>query len=197
MHNMADQINLTVAKNLTAESLNLLLARFSADKRESAIVYTDLRDSLIRFFQLKGDAEPESAADETLDRTAAKIAAETPIIDVKKYCFGVARLIFLERTRLAHREKNAAEEFFKAGDSLTANSETNEFDFFRECFDSLPAADRNFLQNYFADLPYAELIESRRRLMGETGISLEQMRVKIFRLRKNLEKCVRLRRENN
>ena len=94
-----------MAKNLTSESLNLLLARFSEDKRQAAAAYTALRDSLVRFFEIKGDSEPEAAADATLDRTALKVAADTPIDDIRKYSFGIARLIFLERLRLSQKEK--------------------------------------------------------------------------------------------
>ena len=125
---------LIVAKNLTVESLNRLLAEFSADERQAAAAYTNLRDSLIRFFELKGDSEPESAADETLDRTAAKVAANTPIDNLTKYSFGVARLIFLERLRLAQKEKNAAADFYAEKTvSANENEETDDFQFFREC----------------------------------------------------------------
>jgi DNA-directed RNA polymerase specialized sigma24 family protein len=186
-----------VAKNLTSESLNLLLARFSEDERQAAVAYTDLRDSLVRFFALKGDSEPEAAADETLDRTALKVAAGTPIDNVTKYSFGVARLIFLERMRLARKEKIAAEDFYTGKEVSFIDAETDDFKFFRECFDRLPTAERTFLQSYFTDAPYEKLIETRRRLTSEAGISINQIRVKVSRLRKRLENCVRIKRKNN
>lgn len=182
---------LIVAKNLTAESLNRLLAEFSEDQRQAAAAYTNLRDSLIRFFTLKGDSEPEAAADETLDRTAAKLTANTPVENITKYSFGVARLIFLERLRLARKEKNAANFYAKKNALANDDEETDDFQFFRDCFRGLTAAERNFLQSYFADLPFKGLNELRHRLTEETGVSIEQMRVKIFRLRKRLENCVR------
>ena len=187
-----------MTKNLTSESLNRLLAELSEDERQAAAAYTHLRDSLVRFFDLKGDFEPEAAADETLDRTAAKVAANTPIDDVKKYSFGVARLIYLERLRLFQKQKNAAEDFYAGKDTATNNAEeTDDFQFLRDCFKSLSVTDRNFLQSYFADLPYEKLTGVRNRLTVETGVPIKQMRVKIFRLRKRLENCVRARRENN
>ncbi len=186
-----------MAKNLTSESLNLLLARFSEDERQAAVAYTNLRDSLIRFFALKGDSEPEAAADETLDRTALKVAADTPIDNIAKYSFGVARLIFLERMRLARKEKNAVEDFYTEREVLFIDAETDDFKFFRECFDRLPTVERTFLQSYFTDAPYEKLIETRRRLTVETGVSINQIRVKVSRLRKRLENCVRIKRKNN
>ncbi len=189
-----------VTKNLTSHALNSLLARFSEDERQSAAHYTALRDALVRFFELKGDAEPETAADETLDRTAAKVAANTPIDDVKKYSFGVARLIFLERLRFSKKERLAAEDFYERGKTSAANvanADTDDFHLLRECFESLPTAERVFLGDYFADLPAAALTEQRRRLTVEKEISLNQMRVKVSRLRKRLDRCVRARRKKN
>lgn len=186
-----------MAKNLTSESLNLLLAKFSEDERQAAVAYTTLRDSLVRFFALKGDSEPEAAADETLDRTALKVAADTPIDDIKKYIFGVARLIYLERVRHSQKEKNAAEDFYAGKQVFLMEVETDDFKFFRECFNRLPTGERIFLQTYFTDAPYEKLIETRRRLTDEAGVSINQIRVKVSRLRKRLEKCVRIRRKNN
>ena len=186
-----------VAKNLTSESLNLLLARFSEDERQAAAAYSTLRYSLVRFFEIKGDSEPETAADETLDRTALKVAANTPIDDVKKYSFGVARLIFLERLRLSQKEKKAAEDFYTGKKVSLIDAETDDYKFFRECFDRLPNAERIFLQSYFTDAPYQKIIETRRRLTVEAGVSINQIRVKVSRLRKRLENCVRIKRKNN
>ena len=186
-----------MAKNLTSESLNLLLAKFSEDKRQAAVAYTNLRDSLVRFFTLRGDHEPEAAADETLDRTALKVAERAPIDNITKYSFGVARLIFLERLRHAQKEKNAAEGFYTGKQVFLIEAETDDFKFFRECFNRLPDDDRNFLQIYFTDAPYEKLIETRRRLTDESGVSINQIRVKVSRLRKRLENCVQIKRKNN
>ena len=101
-----------MAKNLTAESLNSLLAKFSDDEREAAAAYTNLRDSLVRFFQLKGDVMPDAAADATLDRVALKIAENAPIENITKYSFGVARLIFFERWRLSQKQSNAVKDYY-------------------------------------------------------------------------------------
>ena len=186
-----------MAKNLTSESFNLLLAKFSEDERQAAAVYTALRDSLVRFFEIKGDSEPEAAADATLDRTALKVAADTPIDDIRKYSFGIARLIFLERLRLSQKEKKAAEDFYTGKKVSLIDAETDDYKFFRECFDRLPNAERIFLQSYFTDAPYQKIIETRRRLTVEAGVSINQIRVKVSRLRKRLENCVQIRRKNN
>ncbi len=61
--------------------------------------YVRLRDKLTSFFDLRGDNDPETAADETLDRAARKVAAGTIVPEIGRYCVGIARLVFLERQR--------------------------------------------------------------------------------------------------
>ena len=186
-----------MSKNLTSQNFERLLAKLSADERQAAVAYTNLRDSLVRFFRLKGDHEPEAAADETLDRTALKVAADTPIDNVTKYSFGIARLIFLERLRGENREKSAAVGFYGARIVAPNVEESDDFQYMRDCLRRLPADERDFLQSYFADDSHDNLIVIRQRLTAENGVSINQIRVKVSRLRKRLEDCVRGRREKN
>ncbi len=180
-----------MAKNLTAESFSVLLKTFSSDEAEAASAYAKLRDSLIRFFQIKGDKTPDEAADETLDRVAVKLGDDVLITDLTKYSFGVARLVFLEGLRKKQKEKMAFENFYAENERQIFDEETDEFAPFRECFESLAEANRSILQAYFADLPYAELDDKRRKLTASLGISSNNLRLKIFRLRRRLEDCVR------
>lgn len=185
-----------VAKNLTAESYSLLLKAFSSDEKEAALAYAKLRDSLARFFQLKGDSADE-AADETLDRVAVKLGENVLIDDLTKYSFGVARLVFLERLRKMQKEKKAFENYRVENAHQKFDEEADDFSPFRECFESLPNADKSILRAYFIDLPHAELNENRQKLTDKLGVTLNNLRLKIFRLRRRLEDCVRGKRKNN
>jgi len=186
-----------VAKNLTAESYTLLLKAFSSDEQEAALAYAKLRDSLTRFFQLKGEAAADEAADETLDRVAAKLSEDVPISDLTKYSFGVARLVFLENLRKMNKGKKAFENYRAENAHQKFDEETDDFSPFRECFESLPNEDKSILRAYFIDLPYAELIENRQKLTDKLGIAMNNLRLKIFRLRQRLEDCMRGKRKNN
>ncbi len=173
------------------ESLQNLLNLLGTDSLEAANAYNRLRSSLVRFFILKGDGEAEEATDETLDRVLQKISDETKIADLQKYCFGVARFIFLERIKRSKKETEAVKEFYE-NDLLEKNAEENDsFSFLRECFNELPKAERQFLQRYFADIPYSELDKQRLEITVEQGISLNSLRLKIFRLRKRLNECLK------
>ena len=186
-----------MAKNLTAESYSLFLEAFSSDEGEAVAALSKLRDSLVRFFQIKGDSDPDEAADKTLDRVAVKLSENVLIEDLTKYSFGVARFVFLERLRKTNTEKKAFENYRAENAHQKFDEETDDFSPFRECFESLPDADKSILKAYFIDLPYAELIENRQQLTVNLGMAMNNLRLKIFRLRRRLEDCVRGKRKNN
>ncbi len=191
------QINCFVAKNLTAESYSLLLKTFASDEGEAVTALSKLRGSLGRFFQIKGDSDPDEAADETLDRVAVKLGDAVLITDVTKYSFGVARLVFLENLRKTQKAKKAFESYRAENERQKAGEETDDFSPLRECFEILADDEKKILRAYFADLPHAELDEKRRKLTALLGVSQNNLRLKIFRLRRRLEDCVRGKRKNN
>ncbi len=176
---------------MTAESLKQLLNAFSSDPAAAGDAFQKLRESLNRYFTVKGDSAPETATDETLDRVARKISEGTAIEDMTKYGFAAARFVYLERLRLEQKQTTAAKTFYEAHEARAKGEERDDFALMRECFGEMSEADRQILRNYFADLPSAELVVRRQDLIDEQQITLNQMRLKIFRLRKRLQNCVR------
>jgi hypothetical protein len=179
-----------VADDLTSESLATLLETLSPDSREAVRAYSELRNALVRFFQLRGDSAPDEAADVALDRVAEKLAHDTKIDDLNKYCFTVAKYVFLERLRLVKKQKLAAEEFYFRNDGRRDRSD-EDLAPFRECFAALSDEDRKILTMYFADLPADRLYEYRRQLAESHEGSINYLRIRIYRLRRRLEDCVR------
>lgn len=139
---------------------------------------------------MKGEALPEEAADITIDRLAQKISQNEPIENLKKYSFGIARLVFLERLRRYDKEKNAAETFYSQNGFHQHPDENAAHELFRECFEQLAEDEKNLLKEYFADLPFAELSRHREELSRALGISLNRLRLNVFRLRGRLESCL-------
>lgn len=183
---------MVVESNQFNKPLQGLFEICSSNQDEAGIVYNELRNSLVRFFQIKGDFDPDEAADSTLDRAALKIPKDTLIENLTGYCFGVARFIFLERIKHTKRLNSAAVEFYRQRNLSQINSETNdEFLVFRECFEKLTDIEQLFLRGYFADLTFAELEKSRRQICVENDITPNNLRLKVFRLRQRLENCVK------
>jgi DNA-directed RNA polymerase specialized sigma24 family protein len=177
-------------KDLTSGSLKKLLNAFSEDEAEAAHLYADLRDSLNRFFELKGVSDSDKAADETIDRVAEKINEEAKIEDLRKYAFGVARFVFLERLRREQSHVRAMDAFYLKDSESKEFDVSDEVETFRECFSRLYDYERELLLKYFEDLPAAELFENRQKLAKREKIDLNALRNRISRLRKRLEECL-------
>lgn len=184
---------MATAFNQKNKSLEKLIDFCSSKNGSVDFSYNELKKTLVKYFQLKGDNDPETAADLTLDRIADKMTQGVEIDNLKKYSVAVARFIFLERLNQADRERNAADEFYS--DKIigqTGDDQMNEqMQRWRECFQALSAEERHLLKNYFAEMPFSELNERRAEICAENRISLNNLRLKIFRLRQRLDKCVK------
>lgn len=178
-------------RDLTSESFAKLLNAFSDDKAEAAGVYKKLHESLVRFFQMKGLSDPAKAADETIDRVAEKIDQEKEVQDLTKYTFGVAKFVYLEKLRREKIGLYAADEFYLRTGTPKKVSGTDEFEPLRECFESLYEHERELLTKYFEDLPFERLSENRQKMADRENISLNTLRIRVSRLRKRLEDCLR------
>lgn len=183
---------MAVESNQLNKSLQRLLEIFSSNQDEAGITYNELRNSLVRFFQIKGDFDPDEAADLTLDRAALKVPKDTPIENLTGFCFGVARFIFLERVKRTKKLNVAADEFYRKRNLSEIVQETDdEFFVFRDCFEKLTSAEKLFLRGYFVDLSFSELDKCRRQICLENDITPNNLRLKVFRLRQRLENCVK------
>lgn len=177
-------------KSLTSDSFAKLLKAFSDDEAEASRLYTNLRDSLIRFFQLRGISDPDKAADDTIDRIAEKLGQNTQIEDLRKFAFGVARFIYLEKLRKEQSRLQAVDAFFLRNSGSKEFGASDEIETFRECFKKLYDHERELLLRYFEDLSADELFEVRQKLAASEKIELNTLRNRVSRLRKRLEDCL-------
>ncbi|HQU82945.1 MAG TPA: hypothetical protein PKY59_07475 [Pyrinomonadaceae bacterium] len=180
-----------MAEEKTSEIFSRLLQSFSENEADAVHLYKDLYASLVRFFRLKGDSFPYQAADITIDRISSRISNNGNIEDLRKFSFGVARLVFFERLRLNEKEKLAVTTFYSQNDFHRNLEENDPLEVFRDSFNSLNDEEKHLLKNYFADMPYSELILHREQMSKDLGISLNRLRQNIFRLREKLEARVK------
>jgi len=178
---------------VTQDHFEKLLSRLHANRELAGSEYNLLRQKLINYFRLKGHGAPEDGADETLDRVAAKIAAEEEISDVTNYSFGVARYICLEDQREQTRRQRLGEQL----SFLQAVSEPVDerlFNLMERCFNRLAPADRDLLQKYCA-AEKGSLSNWRDEIAVQMNVSLGNLRLRIHRLRSKLEGCFRTGRQ--
>jgi DNA-directed RNA polymerase specialized sigma24 family protein len=171
---------------LTGESFDKLLALFDADRERAGEQYEALRAKLIRLFEWRGSPAPEEHADETLNRVARKVEQGEAVRDVQAFAGGVARLVWLEAVKRERRAREALEQM--PGRDGDGNVEAR-LECFDSCLDKLPGDGRSLVIEYYREEKGAK-IEARKTLAASLGIPHGTMRLRVHRLRAQLEKCV-------
>ena len=89
-----------------------------------------------------------------------------------------------------NQKKQKAEQEFEQQRQLNSPvAEDDDLRIFRECYRALSKDERELLQNYFAEKPQKN--NWREHLAESLHLSIDNLRLRIFRLRQRLEKCVR------
>ena len=171
-------------------SFEKLLQKLSPNRDLAAAEYERLRFRLAKFFQWRGCGEPEVFADRTLDRLARRIEAGEQINPVYSYCCGIGRMLLLEAHRERERQEGAQNQW--ASDQ-SANSDPQEaipFDALLKCLQRLPLETQNLVLDYYQG-DKQSLIDKRKALADRLGIPINALRLRVNRVRIQLENCVK------
>jgi len=169
--------------------LRVLLARLGTDADRAAEAYERLREKLIRFFLARSNAEAEELADQTLDRLGRRLAEGEAVQDLGGYAHGVARLVALESTRRRQRHFDLLTRAARSAElARPTNHSDPRFDCLHRCWDRLGAEERRLLVEYYGDDGRA-LQAARRTLSQHLDIAPTALRVRVFRIRRQVEEC--------
>ncbi|MDH3528901.1 MAG: hypothetical protein OEQ28_05005 [Acidobacteriota bacterium] len=166
-----------------------LLVWLSDSVEESGEAYEALRQRLIRIFYARGCQTAEELADETIDRVTAKIESliDTYEGDPRLYFYGVAKNVFREHLRKpVHNE-------LPVNLSPNSNHSTEKAEYqdlcLTKCLKKLPEMESEFILDYYKG-EKSQKIENRQKLMEKLDLTPQALRVKAFRVRAKLQKCV-------
>jgi DNA-directed RNA polymerase specialized sigma24 family protein len=160
--------------------------------------YVEMRRRLVGYFNRKRCLSPDELADETLNRVARRLEEQESITDAPaRYCYIVAKFVFLEFLRRADRDpaglRGSRHEpsDLAAPDGADADAEAREL--WLECLDQclrrLPADDPELILEYYRGEQRAK-IERRRRLAARLGVTANALSIRACRIRDRLEACV-------
>lgn len=171
---------------LTQQELDSLFAWLDPDLDSAARKYEIIRCGLVQRFINRGCMDAESLADETIDRVTKK-AHEISLTyqgNPSSYFHGVARNVFFEycreRSRRAKDPPTEIEPIF---------SEVYH-DCLEQCLTELSTEKRDLILRYYTEIKKAK-IESRKKIRQELSVKPDALRVRILRIRRILETCVR------
>ncbi len=180
-------------KGFSIEGFDKFLKTLDADRDAAARKYLLLRDRLERFFEWRSCENVEELTDIVFDRAVKKITQVEKVLNVEAFCVSIAKFVFLENQRESFRTEEIDENYSK-----THKSEADETDELKEkrlkCLDSclaeLPIDNRKLIFSYF-DTDDKTMIPARKSLADQLRITLNSLRIKVCRLKAQLEKCTK------
>ena len=179
---------------LTPDAFEGLLSVFDGDRERAGQKYEILRRKLCEFFAARGSRAPDELADETLNRAARKIAEGERVENINKYCYGVAKFLWLEISRkkepLALDDSLAFSRTDEREDEEQLRLEQERrVECFEECLRKLPVETRTFIVEYYREENGLK-IEQRKQQAARLRTTLNALRLRASRLRRELAACI-------
>jgi DNA-directed RNA polymerase specialized sigma24 family protein len=173
---------------LTQESFESLLAWLDVDRELAGKRYEEIRRKLIKIFTSRGCSVPEELADETIDRVISKVPelAATYVGDPVSYFCGVAHNVHLEYLR---KKPTVPVPPVLATVEPEEDELEQEYECLERCMQQLTTDSRHLVLQYYREEKQAK-ISNRKLLADQLGIALNALRIKAFRIRASLHKCV-------
>jgi RNA polymerase sigma factor (sigma-70 family) len=175
------------------ESFEEILSWLNPDRGVAATMYVQLRHDLAKIFIFRGCTDPEGLTDEVFDRVAKKVDEVRPIYvgDPRLYFRAVAKNLVKEDLKKAKTQVSLEEPELR-GPTTTESAEDDPEDMeecLRLCLKKLSAENRKLIVDYYAKEKQAK-IDHRSELAQQFGISVENLRVKVYRIRVSLQGCI-------
>jgi DNA-directed RNA polymerase specialized sigma24 family protein len=179
---------------LSASAFHRLLTWLDEDETTTGQSYLELRRRLVGYFDRKKCRSAEELADDTLNRVArrleeeGRIQSETP----EKYCYIVARFVFMEYVRAEKRFSPLEEANSKEATPETADEEQAREKMLAcldRCTRTLDSANRELILGYYIGKEQVK-IQNRRALAENLGITQNALAIRACRIRERLRSCV-------
>lgn len=182
---------------VTPEAFDSLLYSFHPDRDHAGRLYENLRRKLLEFFESRGSHTPDEHADETFDRVMRRITEGETIENPSAYCYGVAKFVWMEALRRRAKEPLELDENVLS--PLTVNGHETELqqardaveqrlDCLEKCLDHLADETREFIVEYYKEENGIK-IEQRKLLAERLSTTINALRLRASRLRRELGKC--------
>jgi DNA-directed RNA polymerase specialized sigma24 family protein len=182
---------MTRQSTITQKGFDRLLSHLNQDRELAGQEYERVRGRLILYFQCRDIVHAEDCADEAINRVIIKLETDHQIRDLVTYIFGVARMVLLETHRAQLKQQEIEDEHMVSPIPSDEVDELQRYlDCLKHCLQSLPAEDRDLITQYYQEQKRAR-INLRQELARRFDIDLNALRVRAYRLRNSLQKCVR------
>ena len=171
--------------SLTPEELHGLFKWLDQDLDKAIKKYEVIQRGLVERFLNRGCMDAETLADETIDRVAKKVPVISKTYEGNPtgYFHGVAKNVFLEYCRRKRLESRPV-----PTEPEPIFSEVY-YQCLEGCLNKLTPEKRDLILTYYAEKKSAK-IESRKEIRRKMGVKADALRVRTYRIRKTLERCI-------
>jgi DNA-directed RNA polymerase specialized sigma24 family protein len=176
----------------TALGWQQLIRALDANPRLAALKYESIRRQLVRIFRERGHAACEELADRVIDRVACRLERGLILWPGKPegYFYRVAHYMALEASRKEASARRALRHLVERDSAAEENTGREQrLGMLEARVRALDAEDRRLLLRYYEGEGQAR-IQNRRRLAAELGMSLNTLRVRMHRIRAELERTL-------
>ena len=188
---MADSTAAGKKHVLTQEEFNAFLARLDADPEQAGHAYERLRCKLTTIFRCRGFHDSEEVADVAMDRIA-RAALKEEIRDMYAYAATVARYVAAETYRKPKVVSLDVVSLVQAARDPGAPNQKpieQQISCLDECMGLLEEPERSLLLGWY-EHDKSEKIADKRALASKLSVSVTTLRVRAFRIRERVRKCV-------
>ncbi|HSS21671.1 MAG TPA: hypothetical protein VLL54_16480 [Pyrinomonadaceae bacterium] len=181
---------------LAEQTFRRLLAWLDQGVNSNGQNYLAIRERLLRYFDRKNCLQADELADETLNRVARRLDEEGGNIETEtpaKYCYIVARFVFMEYLRTNEKEISALDNIGRQTNAISsADRERKEklLECLDRCSAKLEASQRELILGYYSGEQRLK-IENRRSLAQTLKITVNALSIRACRIRDKLENCVK------
>lgn len=181
--------------SLSESSFNSFLKWLDDGESSDGQRYLEMRDRLVWYFDRKNCLIPDDLADETLNRVARRLEEEGEIITdtPAKYCYTVARFVFLEHLRSSDTKTTPLDDinvsYHRTDESGDAELKERMLKCLEKCTASLDAPSRDIILKYYLG-DQREKIDNRGALAKSLRITANALAIRACRIRNKLEDCV-------
>lgn len=179
--------------DIPPESFAEILDWLNPDRELAASIYVELRTRLIKIFGWNRCADPEGMTDETFDRVARQVHDLRSRFqgDPKLFFYAVARNLIREYQKKikSHVSIDDVELSIEAPQEIEDEDDDQRAECLQACLRELSSEKRELILGYYAREKQAK-IDHRTEMASRLGLSVETLRVRAYRIRGALEKCI-------
>jgi DNA-directed RNA polymerase specialized sigma24 family protein len=159
------------------------------DRERAGEEYELLRLKLLEYFRSRACLYAEELADEALNRLAKKVAEGEEVRDVLRYCYGLARWVWVEHARRPEVNRVSFDDLPVAPFVLQESLVRKEREAcFQHCLGGLTEKERELVVEYW-DHEDQSHRDARREMAERLQITLTALRIRVSRIKDKLQAC--------